>query len=128
MARSRITFDTVREIASALPGVEETTSWGAPSLKVHGSMMACIPTNKAAEPDSLLVAVDFERRAELLAEAPDVYYCPDHYQGYPGVLVRFSKIRRDALEGLLRGAWTFAAKKPARKKIGAPAAPKQRLT
>jgi len=116
MARTKITFDSVREIARQLPDVEETTTWGAPTLKVRGKLLTCIPTNKAAEPDSILVAVDFERRAELLEEAPEIYYLPDHYKGYPGVLVRLSKIRHDALEGLLRGAWTFVTRKPERRK------------
>jgi hypothetical protein len=111
MARSRTTLDTAREIARQLPDVEETTTWDSPTFKVRGKMLACIPTNKAAEPDSLLVAIDFDRRAELLEEAPEVYYVPDHYKSYPGVLVRLSKIRRDALEGLLRGAWSFATQK-----------------
>ena len=80
-------------------------------MKVRGKMLACIPTNKSAEPDSMVVAIDFDQRAALLEEAPEIYYLPDHYKNYPGVLVRLSKIRRDALEGLLRGAWSFAAKK-----------------
>jgi len=112
-------FDTVREITSAWPGVEETTSWGQPTLKVGGKMFTCMAAHKSAEPGSLVVRVDFERRAELLEEAPEVYYLTDHYTGYAGVLVRLAKIRKDALRGLLAGAVQFVAaekkkKKPAR--------------
>jgi hypothetical protein len=79
MAKSTITFDTVREIGLALPGVEEGTAYGAPALKVHGNIMACMAMNRSAEPGSLGVWVDFDDRAELLAMEPDVYYVTDHY-------------------------------------------------
>ncbi len=115
MPKAKLTFETARAFALTLPGVEESTAYGSPALKVRGKLMAAVPTHRSAEPDSLGVALDFERRAELLAEAPDIYYAPEHYRNYPIVLVRLAKIRRDALEGLLRGAWSFvtAKKKPA---------------
>ena len=50
---------------------------------------------------------------ELLEAAPEIYYAPEHYVNYPIVLVRSSKIDRDALQGLLRMAWSFVtANKP----------------
>lgn len=117
MARSRIDFETVRAFGRTLPGVEESTAYGSPALKVRGKLLACIPSHRSAEPDSLVVAIDFDRRSELLAEAPEIYYAPEHYLNYPGVLVRLAKIRRDELEGLLRGAHTFvtAKRKPERR-------------
>jgi hypothetical protein len=56
---------------------------------------------RSAEPDSLAVSIDFDQRAEFLAEAPDVYYLTDHYVNYPVVLVRLSRIHLDALKDLL---------------------------
>lgn len=111
MGGGKITFDTARTIARKLPGVEESTAYGSPALKVRGKLLAAIPTHRSAEPDSLGVAVDFERRAELLEAAPEIYYAPPHYTNYPIVLVRLSRIDRDALQGLLRGAWTFITSK-----------------
>jgi hypothetical protein len=111
MSRAKIDFDTVREIALRLPGVEESTAWGSPALKVRGQWLAVTPTHKSAEPNSLGVRVDFEQRTELLASAPDIYYLKDHYQNYPVVLVRLARINHDALEGLLRMAWRVATKK-----------------
>ena len=116
MPRTKIDFDTVRAIGLRFPGVEVSSAWGVPALKVRGQWIAVVPTHKSAEPDSLAVRVDFERRAELLDSAPDIYYVKDHYQNYPTVLVRLTRIKRDALEGLLRMAWQAAnAKKPKRK-------------
>jgi hypothetical protein len=41
---------------------------------VPGNFLACVATNKAAERDTLVVAVDFEQRDALIAADPDVYY------------------------------------------------------
>jgi len=118
---SAIDFDTVRNIGLALPGVEESTAYGSPALKVHGKLLACIPANRSAEPGSLAVRVDFDDRAELLAAAPDVYYVTDHYVGYNAVLVRLSRVNTDVLRDLLGMAHKFvtrnaAPRPPARKR------------
>ena len=97
-------FDTVRKIGLALPDVVDSTAYGAPALKVRGKLLACIPTNKSAEPDSIVVHIDLEHRAELLRERPDIYYVTDHYAPYPTVLVRLSRITRTDLAALLRDA------------------------
>jgi hypothetical protein len=114
MPRTKINFDTVREMALKLPGVEEGTAYGSPAFKVHGELLACIPTHQSAEPDSLAVRIGFDRRAELLATDPDVYYLKDHYVNYPAVLVRLSRIHPDALQGLLGMAWRFVTTKKSR--------------
>ena len=115
MTRSKRGFDLVRTIALALPDVEEGTSWGATAFKLHGKMMACQPTNKAAEPDSLVVMLDFPQRDELLAAEPDVYYLKEHYEGYPCLLVRLKKVHPDALRDLLAMAWSYMNAKTKRK-------------
>ena len=107
MPRSTVNFDTVRNIGLALPGVEESTAYGVPALKVHGKLLAGVPANRSAEPASLLVRVDFDDRAELLAADPDVYYVTDHYVGYSAVLVRLSRVNPDALRDLLGMAYKF---------------------
>src|SRR4029077_14300725 len=121
MSRSTINFDTVRNIALALPGVEESTAYGVPALKVHGKLLASVPANRSAEPASLVVRVDFDDRAELLAADPDVYYVTEHYVGYSAVLVRLSRVTPDILRDLLRMAHEFvtrnaAPRSPARKR------------
>ena len=123
MPRSTIDFDTVRNIGLALPGVEESTAYGLPALKVHGKLLACVPANRSAEPGSLVLRVDFDDRAELLAAHPDVYYVTDHYAGYNAVLVRLSRVNSNVLQDLLGMAHKFvtrnaAPRSPARKKVG----------
>jgi hypothetical protein len=107
MPRSTIDFDTVRKIGLTLPGVEASTAYGSPALKVRGKLLACVPTHRSAEPGSLMVRVDFDDRTELLAAAPNVYYLTDHYLGYSAVLVRLSCVTPDVLRDLLGMAHKF---------------------
>lgn len=122
----KVTFATVRKIGLALPDVDEGTAYGAPALKLRGQLLACEPTNKAAEPDSLVVRIDFRDRDELLAAEPNVYYLEDHYVEYACVLVRLKRIHPDALRDLLRLAWRFVnANAPRRRTIVARKRPKR---
>jgi hypothetical protein len=109
MPRSKVSFDTVRKLALALPGVEEGTTYGTPAFKIRGQLLTCRAIHKSAEPDSLVIPVDFEQRAELIESDPDVYYLKDHYQNHPVVLVRMSRIKPAALKDLLGMSWRFVS-------------------
>ena len=100
-------FDAVRRLGLAPPDVVDGTAYGAPALKLNGKLIACVPTNRSAEANSLAVRIELEHRAELLRQQPDVYYITDHYFPYPIVLVRLSKISRADLKELLRDACRF---------------------
>jgi hypothetical protein len=63
---------------------------------------------------SLMVRVDFDDRAELLAAAPDVYYVTDHYLDYCAVLVHLSRVTQDVLRDLLGMAHKFVTAHTAR--------------
>jgi hypothetical protein len=116
MPKAAVTFDAVREIALSLTDVTEATSYGAPALKVHGNLLACVPVNKSAEPGSAAFSIDTQLRAALLASKPEIYYITEHYAPYPTVLVRLASIDRKELRELLGMAWSFvSAKKPARR-------------
>ena len=113
MPRSTVDFDTVRNIGLALPDVEESTAYGSPALKVRGKLLACVPANPSAEPGSLVIRMDFDDRAELLAADPNVYYVTDHYVGYTAVLVRLSRVNSDVLRDLLGMAYRFVTRNAA---------------
>ena len=102
-----VTFDTLRQLARSLPDVEESTTYGAPALKVHGKMFACLPSHRSAEPDSVVFRLPFESRDGMIAENPDAFYLKDHYVGYPCVLARLSQLDTDALADLLAAARRF---------------------
>jgi len=105
-------FDVVRAVGLALPDVEATTRYdGSPVLKVRGVFMAGLATDRSAEPDTLVVRVGLEERRWLLEDAPDTYYVTDYHRSYPIVLVRLSRIDRDALRDLLAVSWRLARAK-----------------
>jgi len=122
MYKRKIDFATVREIGLELPEVVESTAYGFPALKVRGKLLACLPANRSAEPDSLAVRVDFDDRAELLAAAPDTYYVTDHYVDYNAVLVRLSRVNAGVLRDLLAMAHKFVTGDAVRRAL----APKRR--
>jgi hypothetical protein len=99
----------------ALPRVEESTSWGSPSLKVGGRMFACMAIHSSAEPRSLVV-MDIAARDELIDADPATYYITPHYVNYPVVLVRLAKVHDDALRDLLQSAWRSAMARAPRRR------------
>jgi len=109
--RSGIDFEIVRQVGLAMPGMEEGGAYGARALRVRGKLLACEPTHRSAEPGSLVVKLADEDRAALLAEAPEVYYLPDHYVDFNRVLVRLSRIAPDELRDLLGMAHKFVTHK-----------------
>ncbi len=114
------TFDVVTKIGLELPHVEAATKYdGSPVLKAAGCFLAGLAVHPSAERDMLVVRSAFEDRALLLEEAPGTYYITDYYAKHPVVLVRLSRIDREALRDLLHGSWRLTVaksrKRPARR-------------
>jgi hypothetical protein len=92
---------------------------GQPTLKVRGKMFVCMASHKSAEPNTLVVMMDFGDRDALIEDDPGTYYLKEHYLNYPCVLVRLSRVRTDALRDLIAGAHRFVSAKVRRKSVGA---------
>lgn len=110
------TWAAVEKIGLTLPDVEAGLSWGSPALKLRGQMFACVPTNKQAEKDSIVLRLDFAQRDELIAAEPEVYYLKEHYVNYPCVLVRLNRVHPDALRDLVAMAWAHMNRKAPRRR------------
>lgn len=100
-------IDDVRAILLALPGVEEGPCYGTPGFRVRKKILARLKEDC----DTLALRVEFIERDVLLRDEPDAFYLTDHYRGYPMVLVRLSRVRRELLHELLIEAWRRAASK-----------------
>ena len=103
----KMTFETVAEIARKLPGVNEGLMFGKGAVKVNGKLLACVPSHKSAEPESVALPMDPEDRAALIEAAPEIYYAPEHYLNYPMVLVRLPLVDAGTLRDLLGMAYRF---------------------
>jgi hypothetical protein len=101
-------FKRVKAAAAAtkLPGLEEGTSYGTPSMKVKGKFLL-----RVREPDILAIACSLEEKEFLMQNAPKIYFETDHYKGWPYVLIRLSKIKDDELAHRVAVAWRLHAPK-----------------
>jgi hypothetical protein len=85
----------------ALRGVEPSTSYGRPALKVRGKLIACTGRSD----DHFVLMLELERVAFLLKMEPGLFFQTPHYAGWPAVLVRYAALPADELPALLREAW-----------------------
>jgi hypothetical protein len=105
-------FEMAKAVGLALPEVEATTKYdGFPVLTLRGCFMAGLATHPSAEPDTLVVRCGYEEREWLLEDAPETYYLTSYYRKYPLVLVRLTRVDRDALHDLLSVSWRMTAAK-----------------
>ena len=102
-----VTYETVREIALALPGVEEGPCYGTPGLRVRGKLFARL----WEDGETLVLKAGFDAREVLMAARPEVFFLTDHYVGYPYVLVRLPRVERERIEPLIEEAWRLSAPK-----------------
>lgn len=100
-----VTFEQVRRVALALPGVEAGTSYGTPALKVRGKLLARVHQSI----DCLVLRADFLDRQILMQSAPAVFFITDHYRDYPWVLMRFATVEAGELPELIERAWRLVA-------------------
>ena len=93
--------DVVR-VATALPGVEEGTSYGKPAVKIRGKTIAAAT---APERGSFVLHVAVVEKEVLIATDPDTFWETDHYRGWPAVLVRYGTAADERIETLIARAW-----------------------
>src|ERR1700732_2569302 len=77
-------FDDIREVAHALPGVVDGTSYGTPALKVGGKLFA----RQHQSGDCVVLRCALLDREILMQSAPDAFFITDHYRDYPWILLR----------------------------------------
>jgi hypothetical protein len=106
------TFNDIRAIAHALPGVVDGTSYGTPALKVGGKLIARLHQSM----DCAVLRTDLLDREILMQSAPDAFFITDHYRDFPWILVRLGVVDRDALPDLIERAWRLVASKTLVKK------------
>ncbi|HEU4547715.1 MAG TPA: MmcQ/YjbR family DNA-binding protein [Microlunatus sp.] len=126
-----VTFEDVARLALALPGTEETTSYGNTSWAVTSGGKAKgkgfvweRPLSKkdrkllteAGEievpPDEVILAARVEDLAEkeaVLAEHAGAVFTTPHFNGYPAVLVRLDRVDEQLLREIVTSAWLAVA-------------------
>jgi len=97
MATRKLSLASIRRTVSALPGVEEGTSYGTPAWRHKGRILARLHQDGR----SLVLKVGNETRDHLLQADPETFFITDHYVGYPMVLARLDRLSATDVKKLL---------------------------
>ena len=100
MTRRKLSLATIRRLVSALPGVEEGTSYGTPAWRHRGKMLARLHQDGT----SIVLKVGDGTRDHLLLADPETFFVTDHYRGYPMVLAHLDRLSGADLKKLLSRA------------------------
>src|SRR5690349_12913253 len=92
-----LTWDDVRRIALALPGVEEGTSYGTPGLRAAKKFL----TRLKEDGKSIVVKVSFDEREILMEADPETFFITEHYRAYPAMLVNLASVHADQVRRLV---------------------------
>ncbi len=102
-----VTWDEFAAIALAFPGVEESTSFGTPALKVKGKLLARL----REDGDLVLKPIEDDEQRFLMDTQPETFFLTDHYRGYPCILIRLAQVDRAHLGELVEACWRRLATK-----------------
>ena len=98
------TAETVCQIAMALPGVQQRTSYGTPAYFVKRKLFA----RMLEDDDTVVLKIDPDQRKVWMRGDPQTFFITDHYQNYPMMIVRLSTVDRSDLGELIENAWSHA--------------------
>lgn len=96
------TWEEVVAIASGLPGVEESTWYRTPGLKVAGKGFARL---RAEAEGGLVLMCDHAEKEALLASGDPAFYTTPHYDGYGSIIVDLRRVERAQLVELITESW-----------------------
>jgi hypothetical protein len=102
------TYAAVERMLLGWPGVELSTSYGRPSLKIKGKFFTWVKEDG----DSIVIGgIDFDERDMLMETQGDVFYITDHYRNSRYVLMRLSRADPAMVAAYLRRRWFEVAPK-----------------
>jgi hypothetical protein len=112
------TWEDVRRIATALPGVTERCSdwrvadrklvWERPLRKAD---LVALGLDSQDEPVLGVRTADEGEKFALIEDDPSVFFTTPHFDGYPAVLVWLDRISAEMLAELITEAWSARAPK-----------------
>ena len=117
------TIEMVRDLALALPGVEEGICFGTPAFYLRSKLMLRL----REDGETLVTKFPAEEREAAIERAPDVFSITDHYRDHPVILVDLLAVDPGTLAALIEGAWRMLAssKQIAARDVGSGASAEQ---
>ena len=117
--KSAMSYQAVERMLLGWPGVELSSSYGRPSLKVKGKFFTWVKEDG----DSIVIGgIGFDEREMLMETQRDVFYITEHYRNSRYVLMRLSKASPQLVEAMLRRRWFEVAPQKLHPAFGAGAA------
>ncbi len=110
-------WDEAVAYALSLPDTELGTSYGKPAVKVASNQRAFLYTGHEDQ-TSFGIALDLDTVEMLKETDPDTFWQTPHYEGWPGLLVRYGSDDPERIRDVIRRAWWDRAKKPQREAFG----------
>ncbi|WP_405165341.1 MmcQ/YjbR family DNA-binding protein [Nocardia sp. NBC_01499] len=99
-----LTWQDVVALATKLPGVEESTWWRSPALKVGDKGFGLLRGE-----GGLALVCDLTEKEALLASGDPAFYTTPHYDGHPYILVDLNRVAPEQLREMLDDAWWLTA-------------------
>jgi len=101
-------WDKIVAQGLSLPETELSTHYGAPAVKVNGNAFIA----PGREAGSFCLMLDLDTVEVLKGTDPATYWQTPHYEGWPGVLVRFDTDDPERVLAMIEKAHARAAAKP----------------
>jgi hypothetical protein len=98
-------WESVCEIANAMPEAVEGKSYGTPAFFVRKKLF--VRFHQSGE--SIVINMHMNERSHFMKIDPDTFFITDHYLNYPYMLVRLSTVRREDLKKLIEESWRRCA-------------------
>ena len=110
MAGRFASWDDVVAFALTMPGTELLPFYNHQAVKVRGKAFV----SPGREADSFHVMAPHEEKAILLETDPDTFWQTPHYEGWPGLLVRYGSADPERVARVIERAWWDRASKAQR--------------
>jgi hypothetical protein len=97
--------------ALSLPDTELSTSYGQPAVKVASNGRAFLFPSHETE-TSFGVAIDLDTIEILKETEPETYWQTPHYEGWPGVLIRYDAADEYRVRDVIARSRDWTAARP----------------
>jgi hypothetical protein len=106
-----MTWEEAVAFALTLPDTELSTSYGKPAVKVASNGRAFLYPSHEAD-TSFGVAIDLDSIEILKATDPGTFWQTPHYEGWPGVLIRYNSKDSERVREIIERSRDWTAAKP----------------
>ncbi|HWG05355.1 MAG TPA: hypothetical protein VG271_10115 [Beijerinckiaceae bacterium] len=119
-----LTWETILDHALSLEGTTPGSHYGKPTVFANGHPLV----SPGHEEGSFVLHIDTGTKEMLMGTDPATYWQTPHYEGWPGVLVRYASADPQRVLAMLERsrAWAVQRKPPRKRKKGRSKSPRNR--